>query len=207
MLCKYIAVLARSLRLILNKLFRRMLTMARNRNSSISVTLDEHPDLRLTLEKAGSKGTVIIGLAGMIDTYNADFFRNQAMKVVDAGYRHIIFDTTATTFMSTTGIGAFTALLKKIRQKEGSMIIFGMPSKIFEVFQLFGFSSFFQFAGTREEAISMVGVDSKPVTAFPSQFSCPVCKRILKVVKPGRFRCSSCRVILVINRKGEVLPG
>ncbi len=183
------------------------MTMTQNCNSSISVTLDEHPDLRLTLEEAGSEGAVIIRLAGLIDTYNSDFFRNQAMKVVDAGYRHIIVDATATTFMSSTGIGAFTALLKQIRQKDGSMTIFGMPSKIFEVFQLLGFSSFFQFAGTREEAISMLGVDSRPATAFPVQFSCPVCNRRLRAVKPGRFRCSSCRVILAVNREGEVLLG
>ena len=121
------------------------MTTTQNRSTIISITLDKNPDLKLSLEDAGSEGAIIIRLAGLIDTYNADFFRNQAIRVVEAGYRNIIIDATATTFMSSTGIGAFTALLKTIRQKQGSMIIFGMPARIFEVFQLLGFTTFFQF--------------------------------------------------------------
>lgn len=180
------------------------MTMTEDRNSLVNVTMDEHPDLRLSLEDIGSEGAVIIRLAGLIDTYNSDFFRNQASKVIESGYRNIIFDATATTFMSSTGIGAFTALLKQIRQKQGSMTIFGMPAKIYEVFQLLGFSSFFQFCNTREEAISMLNVDPRQKSAFPVQISCPVCNRKLKAVKSGRFRCSSCRVILSVNKEGEV---
>lgn len=180
------------------------MTMTEDQSTLINVTLDEHPDLRLSLEEARPEGAIIIRLAGLIDTYNSDFFRNQASKVVESGYRHIIIDASATTFMSSTGIGAFTALLRQIRQKQGSMTIFGMPAKIFEVFQLLGFSSFFQFCSTREEALKMIDVDPAQRSVFPIQISCPVCNRKLRAVKSGRFRCSSCRVILAVNKEGDV---
>lgn len=197
--------MARLLRYLLYaNLRRRTMTMTKERNSLINVILDENPDLRLSLEDAGHEGAVIIRMAGLIDTYNSDFFRNQASKVIESGYRNIIFDASATTFMSSTGIGAFTALLKQTRQKQGSMTIFGMPSKIYEVFQLLGFTSFFQFCNTREEAIGMLNVEQPRRSAFPIHISCPVCNRKLKAVKSGRFRCSSCRVILSVNKEAEV---
>ncbi len=183
------------------------MTMTQNPSTSIAITLDENPDLRISLEESGIEGSVIIRLTGLIDTYNSDFFRNQAVKVVEAGYKNILIDATATTFMSSTGIGAFTALLKLIRDKQGSMVIFGMPGKIFEVFKLLGFTSFFQFCNTRDEALAMLNVDPSVKEVFPVLFSCPVCYRRLKAVKAGRFRCSSCRVILAVNNEGEISLG
>lgn len=180
------------------------MTMTEDRSSLFNVTMDENPDLRLSLEDVGTEGAVIIRIAGLIDTYNSEFFRLQAVKVIESGYRDIIFDASATTFMSSTGIGAFTALLNQIRQKKGSMTIFGLPANIYEVFQLLGFTTFFQFCDTREEAISMLSVEPMQKSAFPARISCPVCNRKLKAVKSGRFRCSSCRVILVVNKVGEV---
>ena len=181
--------------------------MTEQTSRATDIRLEEHPDLRLTLEEAGPDGTAIVRQAGLIDTYNSDFFRNQVMKVIEAGYRHIIIDSSATTFMSSTGIGAYTALLKSIRQIGGSLTIYGMPAKIYEVFQLLGFSSFFTFCSSREEAIAMLGVEREPKSSFPVQFSCPVCHRKLRAVKSGRFRCSSCKVILAVDKAGDVHLG
>jgi len=184
-----------------------MMTMTENRNDTIDIALDEHPDLRISLEETGREKTIVMRLSGLIDTYNSEYFRSQATKVVEEGYPNIIFDTSATTFMSSTGIGAFTALLKVVKDKQGSMIIFGMPAKIYEVFQLLGFSSFFRFCSTRDEALSMLSMDTDSPSVFPMQITCPVCRRNLKAVKSGRFRCSSCRVILVVKEEGEIQLG
>ena len=181
--------------------------MTDQQSRATDIKLEEHPDLRLTLEDAGPEGTVIVHQAGLIDTYNADFFRNQVTKVIEAGFRNVIIDSSATTFMSSCGIGAYTALLKSIRQSGGSLTIYGMPSKIYEVFQLLGFSSFFTFCSSKEEAIAMLSVDRVPRPAFPIQFSCPVCHKKLRAVRSGRFRCSSCKVILAVDKNADVHLG
>ena len=181
--------------------------MTEQKNRATDIRLEEHPDLRLTIEEAGPAGTAIIHQAGLIDTYNSDFFRNQVTKVIDAGFKNIVIDSSATTFMSSTGIGAYTALLKTIRKIGGSLTIYGMPSKIYEVFQLLGFSSFFTFCSSKEEAIAMLSVDTAPKSAFPVQFSCPVCHKKLRAVRSGRFRCSSCKVVLAVDKAGDVNLG
>ncbi len=175
--------------------------------TNINITLEENENLKLSLEETGIEDAVIIVISGLIDTYNSDFFRIQATKVVEAGYRHIIINASAATFMSSTGIGAFTALLKHLRQRQGSMIIYAMPPRIYEVFQLLGFTSFFQFCDTRDEALERLESQPAEEKVFPRLFSCPVCQRRLKASRSGRFRCASCRVILAVNPEGDVQLG
>jgi anti-anti-sigma factor len=183
------------------------MTVQHEKQSTIDISLEETENLRLSLEETGIEGTVILRISGLIDTYNSDFFRNQAYRVVDAGNRNIIIDASSATFMSSTGIGAFTALLKKIKESDGVLIIFGMPARIYDVFKLLGFTTFFRFCETRKDALNMLDVDTGPEDVFPVLFSCPVCYRKLKAVRSGRFRCSSCKVVLSVDSRGEVLLG
>jgi anti-anti-sigma factor len=183
------------------------MTMTENRSAADGLKLDTHPDLKLTVETIGDRESVVIRLAGLIDTYNSDFFRTQVIKVLDSGRRNLIIDASATTFMSSTGIGAFTALLKHVRQNQGTMIIVGMPAKIYEVFRLLGFTSFFQFCSSRDEAMNLLKVKHESTSVFPKFISCPICRRSLKAVRAGRFRCPTCRVVLAVNDGGEVFLG
>jgi len=186
------------------------MTVQQSTETTIDIDLDEQENLKLSCEKTELKDSALIRISGFIDTFNSDFFRVQVSRVIDAGFRNIIIDATATTFMSSTGIGAFTALLKKIREAGGSLIIFGMPPKIYEVFQLLGFTNFFQFCDTLDEAVRTLKGHSLPaesIKIFPAIFTCPVCHRRLKASRPGRFRCSSCRVILAVGTEGKVQLG
>ena len=187
------------------------MTMTQEKRTSIKdIILEENENLKLTLEFPEIEGAVIIAIAGFIDTFNSDFFRTQVTRIIESGYRHIIIDATATTFMSSTGIGAFTALLKYIRRNQGSLLIFGMPSKIYDVFRLLGFISFFDFCDTRKAALDKLknsqSVSSKS-EVFPFHFSCPACRRKLKASRKGKFRCPSCRIILSVDALGSVQPG
>ena len=183
------------------------MTMTEHKRKPDDIELEEHPALRLTLEQTDYDDTAILHQAGLIDTYNSDFFRNQAVKVVKAGYKNIIIDSSATTFMSSTGIGAYTALLKTIRDHDGTLTIYGMPTKIYEVFQLLGFSSFFRFCATKEDALAMQDVNTDLPAVFPIKITCPVCSHRLKATKTGRFRCPFCRIILAVDESGDVHLG
>jgi len=175
-----------------------------------NIVFEEQENLSLSLEESGIEGAVIIRISGFIDTYNSDFFRGQVSRVIDAGYSNIIIDASVLSFMSSMGIGAFTALLKRLKEIGGSLVIFGMPPSIYEVFKLLGFTNFFRFCDTADEAIRALECRSAPMEprrVFPVTFSCPVCHRRLKSSRPGRFRCSSCRVILTVGPEGKVLLG
>ena len=171
---------------------------------------DEKDDsLKITLEKIQDVDNgLVIYLNGYIDTYNSSFFQKRISKVVDAGFVNLIFNCSALNYVSSTGIGSFTAFLKLIKPKGGDIVLLEIQPKVYEVFQLLGFSQFFNIKESSAEAIQFFK-QGAPVAAsvFPKVFSCPVCSKRLKATKAGRFRCSECKTIIAIDAQGQVFLG
>ena len=171
---------------------------------------DEKDDsLKISLEKVENvDNCIILYLNGYIDTYNSQIFQKRVAKVVDAGFINLIFNCTSLNYVSSTGIGALTSFQKMVKPKGGDIVLFEIQSKVYEVFQLLGFSQFFNIKETQEEAIEFF--NEEPVvqeSSFPKIFACPVCQKKLKATKAGRFRCSECKSILAIDNQGQVLLG
>ena len=88
------------------------------------------------------------------------------------------------------------------------MVLLGIQPKVYEVFQLLGFSQFFNIKDTIENAVLYFKSGSSNDEAiFPKVFACPICSKKLKALKPGRFRCSECKTILAIDNAGQVFLG
>ena len=181
-------------------------------NNSIVPGFDDEKDdiLKIMLEKIPTvPNGIILYLNGYIDTYNSSFFQKRISKVVESGFINIVFNCMALNYVSSTGIGSFTAFLKMVKPKGGDIILLEIQPKVYEVFQLLGFSQFFNIKDTIEDAVSFFSNNDKPEEAsiFPKIFTCPVCSKKLKATKPGRFRCSECKSILAINSQGTVSLG
>ena len=179
-------------------------------NTIAELTDEQIESLELKLQKVGSvPGSVLISMKGYIDTYNASHFQRRVDEAIQAGYCRLIFDFSGITYVSSTGIGAFTHFLKEVRPRGGDLVLVGMITRVFEVFQLLGFSSFFNIEKTLEEAAEMLKTQSKQdvEATFPKVFGCPICAKKLRASKAGRFRCSECKSILVVNETGQVSLG
>ena len=180
-------------------------------NDDIVPGFNEERDdsLRITLERPeGSSSCVVLYLNGYIDTYNSAFFQKRVAKVVESGLVDLIFNCAALNYVSSTGIGCFTAFLKMVKPKGGDVVLLDIQPKVYEVFQLLGFSQFFNIKDSLSDAVAFFVQESAETTQiFPKVFTCPVCSKKLKATKPGRFRCSECKSILAIDDKGEVSLG
>ena len=181
-----------------------------NNNNLVPGFNDEKDDsLKITLDKIEDVPNCLnIILNGYVDTYNSSFFQKRIAKVVEAGYVNLIFNCAALNYVSSTGIGSFTAFLKMVKPKGGDIVLLEIQPKVYEVFQLLGFSQFFNIKNSTEEAITHLKSDA-PVTSsvFPKVFACPVCSKRLKASRSGRFRCSECKSILAIDGQGQVFLG
>lgn len=183
-------------------------------NNNIITGFDDEKDdsLKILLEAVTSVDkSLIIYLNGYIDTYNSNFFQKRIAKVVEAGYVNLIFNCAALNYVSSTGIGSFTSFLKMVKPKGGDIVLLEIQPKVYEVFQLLGFSQFFNIKDDAEDALNFFGRDtssSNPTSeVFPKIFACPVCSKKLKATKSGRFRCSECKTILAIDDQGQVFLG
>lgn len=182
-----------------------------NNNSLVPGFDNERDDsLAITLRKAdGVSRGIFIYLSGYIDTYNSNFFQSQITKVIEAGFVNLMFNCSSLNYVSSTGIGSFTAFLKIIKPKGGDIVLLEIHPKVYEVFQLLGFSQFFNIKNTAEEAVAFFSQDNTTFenSIFPTVISCPVCGKKLKATKSGRFRCSDCRSIIAISNDAEVTLG
>ncbi|WP_407428376.1 STAS domain-containing protein [Treponema sp.] len=184
--------------------------MGNNNNDIVPGFNDEKDDsLKITIEKiADIENGLIIYLNGYIDTYNSSFFQKRISKAVEAGFINLVFNCSALNYVSSTGIGSFTAFLKMIKPQGGDIVLLEIQPKVYEVFQLLGFSQFFNIKDTMNDAITFFKRGA-PVaeSVFPKIFSCPVCSKRLKATRAGRFRCSECKSILAIDQHGQVFLG
>ncbi|MBN1697887.1 MAG: anti-sigma factor antagonist [Spirochaetales bacterium] len=178
-------------------------------NNDIIPGFDENKDesLKIRLEKFGDGNRVMaFHLHGYIDTYNSNNFQNRIGKAIESGYMKLIFECGGLNYVSSTGIGSFTAFLKSVKPAGGDIVLIDIQPKVYEVFQLLGFSQFFNIKDSLADAVAFfnAGDVSKKSETFPKIVSCPSCSKKLKVLKPGRFRCSVCRTIIVVNKKGAL---
>ncbi|MDR2923818.1 MAG: STAS domain-containing protein [Treponema sp.] len=173
---------------------------------------DEKEDsLKIKLQQVTeADGCVVLYLTGYIDTYNSNYFQKRVQKVIENGYIKLIFQCVGLNYVSSTGIGSFTAFLKSVKPQGGDVVLLEVQSKVFEVFQLLGFSQFFNIKETLEDSINFFRTDPAPdneAPVFPRVFICPICSKKLKALKVGRFRCSECKTILAIDGAGVVSLG
>lgn len=171
---------------------------------------DKDDTLKISLEIIdGVDNGILVSLNGYIDTYNSVFFQKQVGKIISAGYVRLIFACSNLSYVSSTGIGSFTSFLKLVKPRSGDIVLMNIQPKVYEVFQLLGFSQFFHIKENLSDSIKFFSEgDTEPVvTVFPKVFNCPVCNRKLKASKSGRFRCSDCKSIIAIDQTGNVFLG
>ena len=180
-------------------------------NNSIIFGFDNEKDdsLSIVLRPAeGIKNGLFVYLNGYIDTYNSSFFQKKITQIIEKGYINLIFNCSSLNYVSSTGIGSFTVFLKMVKPKAGDIVLLEIQPKVYEVFQLLGFSQFFNIKDNTDDAIHFfnqeVEVEEK---IFPKIFACPVCSKRLKASKAGRFRCSECKTILAIDNQAQVFLG
>lgn len=180
-------------------------------NNSIIPGFDNDKDdsLAINLRKMDNmKNGLFIYLNGYIDTYNSSFFQKKITQVINAGYINLIFNCSSLNYVSSTGIGSFTVFLKMVKPKEGDVVLLEIQPKVYEVFQLLGFSQFFNIKNTVEEAVAFFSNgDNASNSLFPAIIDCPVCAKKLRATRAGRFRCSGCKSIIAISNKAEITLG
>ena len=171
---------------------------------------DKDESLKIRLQKIDdTPGCLVLYLTGYIDTYNSNYFQKRVAKAIDTGFNKLIFQCSGLNYVSSTGIGSFTAFLKAVKPKGGDLVLLEIQPKVYEVFQLLGFSQFFNIKENLDEAVAFFaqkGEEGKGAV-FPKIFKCPICSKKLKASRGGRFRCSECKTILAIDNAGQVFLG
>lgn len=181
-------------------------------NNDIVAGFDDEKDdsLKIMLHRATDVDRcLVLTLTGYIDTYNSNAFQKRVQRAIESGYIRLIFQCSSLNYVSSTGIGSFTTFLKAVKPLGGDLVMLDIQPKVNEVFQLLGFSQFFNIRDSLNDSILFFrsGPSKSKASVFPKVVACPICSKKLKAIKAGRFRCSECKTILAIDDSGQVLLG
>jgi anti-anti-sigma factor len=181
-------------------------------NNEIVPGFDTEKDdsLKIDLKRINGVETgLVLVLTGYIDTYNSASFQKRVSKAIEGGFTKLVFDCGGLNYVSSTGIGSFTAFLKTLKSISGDLVLLDVQPKVFEVFQLLGFSQFFNIRENIDDAVNFFkgGAETSSGSVFPQIFNCPICNKKLKAIKAGRFRCAQCKTILAVDKTGQVFLG
>jgi len=96
----------------------------------------------------------IIHLEGFLDAHNHVLFRNAVTDAMDSGATRIVVDFAELVYIGSSGIEVILSVIQKLRDDGGDMVLCGISSKIFKVFDLLGLTSLFKIFETLEEAVN-----------------------------------------------------
>ena len=102
-------------------------------NNDIVPGFDEEKDesLKIRLQKVDtSENCVVLYLTGYVDTYNSNFFQKRVNRAIEAGFVQLVFHCGGLNYVSSTGIGSFTAFLKSVKPKGGDLVLLEIQPKV-----------------------------------------------------------------------------
>jgi|GEM_PF-199597 len=100
-----------------------------------------------------SADCAVLRITGEIDVYSASQVREEVIKLLGNGTRHIIADLSGVDFLDSTGLGALVGSLKRLREQDGSLALVASATKILTVFRVTGLIRVFEIHPSVSEAI------------------------------------------------------
>ena len=110
------------------------------------------PSLHIKAITAGD--CAVLRIAGEMDVYTVPKLRKQVADLAENGTVHVIADLRGVDFLDSTGLGALVGGLKRLRIRQGSLMIVTSGGRILKLFQITGLTHVFALHPCVLDAIS-----------------------------------------------------
>ncbi|MCP3941999.1 MAG: STAS domain-containing protein [Desulfobacteraceae bacterium] len=111
----------------------------------------------MLIEHEVRDGIDIISLIGRIDAQSAPGVNQEIGIVLDDKRGKMLIDFKELDYISSSGLRVLIAVSKQLKAVRGSLVLCNLDKKIYEVFDVSGFTAIFDISTTQEEALSMLG--------------------------------------------------
>ena len=96
----------------------------------------------------------VLRVAGEVDAYTAPQLRERVIRLLADGEVHIVVDMREVEFLDSTGLGALVGSLKRLRVRQGSLMVVTSGGRILRLFQITGLTRAFALYRSVLDAIS-----------------------------------------------------
>jgi anti-sigma B factor antagonist len=109
------------------------------------------------LEPITADDCAVLRVTGEVDVHTAPELRQQVIKLVESGTRHVVADLSGVDFLDSSGLGVLVGGLKRLRLQQGSLTIVTSVGAILQLLEVTGLSRAFTVYPTVLDAIAAAG--------------------------------------------------
>ncbi len=109
------------------------------------------------VEHESKDGIDIIFLKGRIDAQSAPGVNQEIVTVLEGGGNKILIDCKGLDYISSAGLRVLITVAKKLKATQGRLVLCNLGEKIYEVFEISGFTAIFEICASQEEALGILG--------------------------------------------------
>jgi serine/threonine-protein kinase RsbW len=102
----------------------------------------------------GDNGLWIVAPEGRMDSSAAPHLETALMDLVDAGHHKLVVDLSGVSYISSRGLKSLVKAWRIVQEKGGNLVLSGLNSQVYEVFDTVGFTQVFQMFESVEQALS-----------------------------------------------------
>lgn len=98
----------------------------------------------------------MVDVGGEVDLFTAPRLREQILKLIETGRHNIVVDLTSVGFMDSTGLGSLVGALKRVKERDGALVLVGTNRAVHRVLSITGLSEIFPMYDTVEDALKSI---------------------------------------------------
>jgi len=96
-----------------------------------------------SIHKSTEEGLSVLALEGYLDAHTAPEFEKTVQAEFQAGRKQMVVECSKLSYISSAGLGVFMSFIEEIREAGGDIKICGLTPKVYQVFDILGFSALF----------------------------------------------------------------
>ena len=100
--------------------------------------------------------TCLIGVEGRLDQSQNPLLEESLLRLLAEGHHRLLVDLSQATYINSGGLRCLVSAWRKARQQEGNLILFGLNTRLQEIFSMVGFDKVFQIVSTRSDAFHVL---------------------------------------------------
>ena len=115
----------------------------------------------MEIREERSDGTLVIALAGRVDSNSSGELEKRLLRHVAEGARRVVIDLQGVEYISSAGLRVLLLAASKLRPVGGQVVLCAMGRPVREVFDLAGLTALFPVEATRAEALNRIASEGR----------------------------------------------
>jgi anti-anti-sigma factor len=111
-------------------------------------------ELNIQLNEIEKK--VILSLSGRLDANTSTVLEKKIVALINDGHIELILNFSGIGFLSSAGMRLLLSITKKIKNLNGSLVLFGFKPDVFEVITMAGFENILNICDSEKKALQFV---------------------------------------------------